>query len=323
MKDLKEEEVFMENLYLISGDDEYEKAKYIENIKEKFNDLKKGINYIQIDKDNMHMLEQELSTYSFFDEPKLIVVKVPKKSNDDEDTKGKKEWLTEDLEERILDKIETITLVFIEEGTSKGKLNKLISKNGKVITIDKKKPAELISWIQNYTKEYNVTIEKENASYLVELCGNNKQILENEALKLIDYVESGIIQKEDINKICIKTSEVIIFDLTDSLGKKEINNALKYLEDLLENKEPLQKILIMITKHFKSVLLAKVIMEQGKNVAAELGISPYPAKKYSDQSRNFSKEELIEIFKNLAQLDIDSKIGKIDLKIGLQKIIMS
>ena len=91
---------------------------------------------------------------------------------------------------------------------------------------------------------------------------------------------------------------------------------------MLENKEPLQKILIMITKHFKSLLLAKIALEQGKNVAAELGINPYPAKKYSDQSKNFSKEELIKIFKGLAQLDVDSKIGKIDLKIGMQKIIM-
>ena len=114
----------------------------------------------------------------------------------------------------------------------------------------------------------------------------------------------------------------MFFDLTDSYGKKDIKATLKNLEDLIENKEPLQKILIMLTKHFKSLLLSKVILEQGKSVAAELGINPYPAKKYSDQSKNFSKEELIKIFKELAQLDVDSKVGKIDLKIGLQKIIM-
>lgn len=312
----------MENLYLIAGDDEYEKNNYVEKIKEQFTDLKKGINLIQIDKDNLYMLEQELSTYSFFNEPKLIIVKLQKKSTEEDESKSKKEWLTEDLEDKILNKIETITLVFLEEGTSKGKLNKFITKNGRVIVFDKKKPQELANWAQEYAKENGVIIEKAEAVYLVDLCGSNKQVLANEIMKLVDYVENCRITKDDIDKMCIKTSEVIIFDLTDSYGKKDIKATLKNLENLLENKEPLQKILIMITKHFKSLLLAKIALEQGKNVATELEISPYPAKKYSEQSKNFSKEELIRIFQELAQLDIDSKVGKIDLKIGMQKIIM-
>lgn len=312
----------MENLYLIAGDDEYEKNNYVEKIKEQFTDLKKGINLIQIDKDNLYMLEQELSTYSFFNEPKLIIVKLQKKSTEEDESKSKKEWLTEDLEDKILNKIETITLVFLEEGTSKGKLNKFITKNGRVIVFDKKKPQELANWAQEYAKENGVIIEKAEAVYLVDLCGSNKQVLANEIMKLVDYVENCRITKDDIDKMCIKTSEIIIFDLTDSYGKKDIKATLKNLENLLENKEPLQKILIMITKHFKSLLLAKIALEQGKNVATELEISPYPAKKYSEQSKNFSKEELIRIFQELAQLDIDSKVGKIDLKIGMQKIIM-
>lgn len=319
----KDRGVCMENLYLISGDDEYEKELFVEQIKKSFEPLQKGMNWIQMDKDNLGTLDQELTTYSFFNEPKLILVKLPKKSGEEDEGKGKKEWLTEELEDKILNKIETITLVFLEEGSSKGKLNKFISKNGKVVTFDKKKPQELAIWVQTFCKEKGLEIGKAEAVYLVDLCGSNKQVLVNELLKLMDYVEDGKITKADIDKICIKTSEVIIFDLTDSYGRKDIKATLLYLEELLENKEPLQKIFIMIAKHFKSLLLAKVVLEQGKSVASELGINPYPAKKYAEQSKNFSKEELIRIFKELATLDADSKVGKIDLKIGLQKIMMT
>ena len=312
----------MDNLYLISGDDEYEKNNYVEKIKEQFGELKKGINLIQIDKDNLYNLEQELTTYSFFNEPKLIIVKLQKKLNDEEEVKNKKEWLTEELEEKILNKIETITLVFLEEGTSKGRLNKLITKNGKVVLFEKKKPQELASWVQEFAKAKECSIGKAEATYLVDLCGSNKQTLSNEIIKLVDYVENKKIAKEDIDKMCIRSSEIIIFDLTDSYGRKDIKGTLRNLEDLIENKEPLQKILIMITKHFKNLLLTKVALEHGKSVATELAVSPYPAKKYSEQSKNFSKEELIKTFKELAQLDIDSKIGKMDLKIGIQKIMM-
>ena len=69
------------------------------------------------------------------------------------------------------------------------------------------------------------------------------------------------------------------------------------------------------------LLLAKEALRERKDVAKELNVKPYPAKKYSEQSRNFTEQELIKIIKQLAILDVDSKNGKMDLKIGLQKII--
>lgn len=47
------------------------------------------------------------------------------------------------------------------------------------------------------------------------------QDLINEIRKLIEYAgENGKIKKEDIDKLTIKKLESVIFDLTDSLGKK-------------------------------------------------------------------------------------------------------
>ena len=52
------------------------------------------------------------------------------------------------------------------------------------------------------------------------------QDLINEIRKLIEYVgENGTIKKEDIDKLSIKKIESIIFDLTDDLGKKDINRS--------------------------------------------------------------------------------------------------
>ena len=98
--------------------------------------------------------------------------------------------------------------------------------------------------------------------------------------------------------------------------------ALTCLNELIANKEPIQKIMIMIAKHFKSLLVAKVATAENKNLLAELNTkSAYAANKYKEQARRFEKEELISIIMKLAKLDVDSKIGKIDLKIGLEKLI--
>lgn len=312
----------MKNLYLITGEEEYEKWEALATIKKSFPVLQKGVNDIVLEKEQIDLLKQELTTYSFFQEPKLVLVKVPKKAGDEEETTSRKEWFTPELEECIQNKIETITLVFWEEGTSKGKLNKFITKEGTVILCEKHKPKELIPWIQEYGKTIGIAIGKEEAAYLIELCGSQKQVLVNEIAKLRDYVENQTITKEDIDRMTVKTSELMIFDITDCYGKREIASALRYLEELLNQKEPLQKIFIMIAKHFKSLLLAKVALEQGKSVATELGCHPFAAKKYAEQSQNFTKQELITIFKEFAKLDADSKVGKIDLKVGMQRIMM-
>ena len=49
---------------------------------------------------------------------------------------------------------------------------------------------------------------------------------------------------------------------------------------------------------------------------------PFQAKKYMTQARNFTFNELVSIFKDFVKLDMDSKIGLIDAKIGLQKILL-
>ena len=106
-------------LYLLSGDEQYEKEKWLQGIKDRYGELKKGFNYILIDKDNINSLEQELSTYSFFSPDKLIIVKVPKKNRGDSDDK---EWLTNDLLKLLSEDLGNITVVFEEDGNSKGKL---------------------------------------------------------------------------------------------------------------------------------------------------------------------------------------------------------
>lgn len=310
------------NLYLISGDDQFEKEKYLESIKSKFTTLHKGVNFISIDKDNINTLEQELSTYSFFSDEKFIVVKVPKKTKDD--TTVGNDWLTDNLIDLLSKNIENTTLVFIEEGTSKGKLYNTVCKYGQYSLFEKNKKINLSSWVMEICKQKNVIIAPNITSYFVDICGNDKQILYNEINKLIDYVgEKGIIDKEVIDLLCIKTSEIIIFDLTDALGKKNIKKAIKCLDDLLEGKEPLQKIMIMITKHVKMLLLAKVSQREGKNLAKELNVNTYATRKYIEQSENFREDELLKLFNELADLDVNSKIGKIDLRIGIEKIFMS
>ena len=67
--------------------------------------------------------------------------------------------------------------------------------------------------------------------------------------------EGQIIGNIHDDKLSIKELDSVIFDLTDNLGQKNIKEALRILNELLYNKEPIQKILITLYNHLKKIYL--------------------------------------------------------------------
>ena len=151
------------------------------------------------------------------------------------------------------------------------------------------------------------------------------QDLINEIRKLIEYVGAGgKIQKQDIDKLAIKKLESVIFDLTDSLGKKDIAKALDVLKNLIYAKEPIQKILITLYNHFKKLYLVKLSLYYGKDIISSLNLKPnqtFLVNKYKTQANYFKESELKEVLESLRDLDYNYKNGLIDLQIGLETIL--
>ena len=320
------------NLILITGEDAYEKEEKLEQVKNNFGECIKGINFIVLDKTNINRLEDEINTYPFGFSKKLIIVKVDKKEKKEntensevaEEQEEKNDWLTPSVED-ALKTLEDVVVVFYGDIKKTTKIYKLVQKNGECIVCDKKKEYDILSWASRIFAVSGINISNSDINYLISISGTDKLMLKNEIDKLIDFADdTKQVTKKDIDAICIRTSDVIIFDLTDSLGNKDTKAALNSLNELIENKEPIQKIAIMIAKHFKALLVAKVATIENRNVLDELATkSPFAANKYKAQARCFSLDELKTKVLEFAKLDIDSKTGKIDLKIGLEKIICS
>ncbi len=289
-----------------------------------------GINYIQIDETNIQELIADLETPAFGFEKKLVIVK-----NSGLFTKeGKRQnSVLKELKEKVYNyfknNIEEIKeyniVIFIEEEIEKNSLYKLIEKSGKVCAFEKQTPSQIISRLKAIFNGYKVNIEDSTIKYLIESCGTSMQELINESRKLIEYAgENGIIHKEEVDLLCIKEVNAVIFTLTDSLGKKDINSALNTLKDLIYNKEPVQKILITLYNHFKKIYFTKLAIEEKKDVAQVLNLKPnqlFLVNKYKGQANYFEKQELRNILEELILLDKNSKIGLIDLNIGLESIL--
>lgn len=240
-------------IYLFYGEETYLLETRVKKIKKDFGELIQGINYIQIDDTNVEELISDLETPAFGFSKKLIIAKntglfkkekkeatkTKTKPLDEEKKNKKKNVLSEEklplpekiakyIQENAKDINETVELVFVEEEADKNTLYQIIEKVGEVKEFTPLKLPELVANLKKIAAAYHVNVDDSTARYLVECCGTSMQELINEIRKLIEYKGSeGNITKEDVDKLCIKQIQAVIFDLTDSLGKKETRKSLR------------------------------------------------------------------------------------------------
>ena len=321
----------LQSMYIFYGEELFLLENSLKKIKNLFGECIKGINYIPIDESNIGEIISDIETPAFGYEKKLIIARnsgILKKEGKRKNAEMAKvrEKLTEYIENNHKMIKESIVLVFIEEDVdNKTNLYKAIDKLGVVCHFEYQKPIQIEKRMKAICHAYKVNISDANLRYFIECCGTNMQELINEIRKVIEYAgENGTIQKEDIDSLCIKKLESVIFDLTDNLGKKEIGKALQVLKNLIYAKEPIQKILITLYNHFKKLYFTKLAVKQNKDIITTLNLKPnqtFLVNKYKTQARYFEEKDLKAILQNLRDLDYHYKIGLIDLQIGLESIL--
>ena len=321
----------LNSIYFLYGEELFLLENTLKKIKNIFGECIKGINYINIDETNYNQLISDIETPAFGYEKKLIIARntgLLKKEG------KRKNAELEKMREKLIDYINNnidiikqgVILVFVEEDAdSKKELYKIIDKNGTVCNFEYQKPIQIEKRIGAICKAYEVQIDSSTLKYFIECCGTNMQDLINEIRKLIEYVgKGGKITKEDIDKLSIKKLESVIFDLTDSLGKKETGKALQVLQNLIYAKEPLQKILITLYNHFKKLYFTKIALKNGKDIISSLNLKPnqtFLVNKYKMQAGYFKQEELEQILQKLRDVDYQYKNGLIDLQVGMESIL--
>lgn len=320
----------LDSIYLFYGEELFLLDNSVKKIKKQFGELINGINYIVIDENNVKELISDIETPAFGYEKKLIIIKnsgLIKKEG-----KRKNAELSE-LKTKVSNYIEEnieminkyVCLVFIEEDVEKQKLYKTIDKNGIVCNFEIQKPVQIGKRLKGICNAYKVNISDQTLMYLIEQCGQNMQNLINEVRKLIEYAgENGTITNQEVDNLCIKQMQSVIFDLTDNLGNKNIAKALEVLNGLIFNKEPIQKIMITLYNHFKKLYFVQIAIKNNKDIAISLNLKPnqmFLVNKYKAQARYFKEYELKNLIEDMIELDTNYKLGIIDINIGLETIL--
>jgi len=320
----------LDSIYLLYGEEQYLLETILKKIKKAFGEIVNGINYIILDESNIEQVISDIETPAFGYEKKLILAKNTGLFKKEVKKNGERlSSLKEKLNEYIIQNIKLIRessiIVFIEDSASKFKLYNTIEKYGVVCEFAFQKPIQIIKRLKGICNAYKVNVEESTLHYFIECCGTNMQNLINEIRKLIEYVgENGTIKKEDIDKLSIKKLESIIFEVTDSLGKKDVKNALIVINNLIASKEPIQKIFITLYNHFKKLYITKICIKENADLAENLNLKSnqmFLVNKYKTQAKIFEEKELRKLLQELIDLDYKYKAGLIDINIGLEVIL--
>ena len=315
-------------VYLLYGTEQYLIETAVRKIKKSFSELVQGINYILIDETNISELISNIEMPAFGYDKKLIIVKNSGIFKKD----GRKKTLTP-VQERIYEFFtenyeiieDSVTIVFVEKEIDKNQIYEIIEKRDVVCEVNELKPNQLAAKLSKVCALYKVNIESNTLNYFIEMCGTSLQNLINEIRKLIEYAgEGGTITIDAVNKLSIKQIDSVIFELTDNLATKKIDKALEVLDNLIYQKEPVQKILITLYNHFKKLYLCSLAVKFNKDIVNTLNLKPNQAfliTKYKKQCSYFKQNELRNILDALVELDYNSKNGKIDVDIGLRSIL--
>ncbi len=318
----------IEPLYLIYGEEQYLVQVAINKIKKSFGGRILGINYVLVDESNVESLISILETPAFGCDKKLVIVK-----NSELFKKDGRKKSGSPLQDKIADYIENSydavldenILIFTEVEVDKNVVYEAISKKGIVSNIEELKPIQIVRKLKQICSMYDVKCEDSTLNYLIEISGTNLQNLINEIRKMIEYAgKGGTITKDVVQSLAVRQIESVIFDLTDNLAIKKIDVALDILDNLIYQKEAVQKILVTLYNHFKKLYLTKLALKENKNLIEALNLKPnqtFLTNKYKTQAGYFKTQEIRNILQQLTDLDYKYKIGLIDLTVGFESIL--
>ena len=206
-------------------------------------------------------------------------------------------------------------IIFWEDGAKYKKDAKIQKSNGLFNKLKQQKYAQeftllkgykLNEWIKTEVIKRDGKIENQAINQLAESVGSNLWQMSNEIDKLIAYKQNKIITSDDINLLVKSKIDENVFNLVDALGTKNKKLALKLLNNQLDTRTPWPYLMAMIIRQFRILLQIK------SSSSAIPGLHAFVLQKARVQAKNYSLEELKNIYQQLLKIDVRLKTSQID-----------
>ncbi len=276
---------------------------------------------------NYDQLESSLKSLSFFKEPRLVIVRNVLKDKKycsrivDILTKNK---LAEDKE------IIVLFLEYLKDSEAKKacpELYKILENSAKPIKyFDFLNDEKLRTWIKNEIKIRDNKIENSAINFLINNIGNDSYALINEIEKLCNYKKGEPITIDDARELISQKIDLNIFDLVEALSLGSRSRAYDLLYSELTNGRDPFYLLSMFVYQFRNMIVVKDLIDRGlsaKEIAKKASLHPFVVTKTMRAVKGAEMSILKKDYAKLHEIDINSKLGKVDLADSLFNFVLS
>lgn len=306
----------MKNNYAIISDDKITIDSKINEIIKKINNKNLDIIKFDYNEQDIDIVLEELNTYNFLANCKLVIYENCSFLSKDSDKKVK------DLK-KYLDNSTDNYLVLINNSLSEKKEITELLKNVEII----KGNINIESVIKNNLDDFKM--DSKTINYFKTYCLNNNEKIINELNKLKCYKMNETdknINIDDINNIVIRNYDDDIFDLVNKIIKKDKNNAFELFYRILSKEKDTINIIASVAGSIRNLYSAKILHEKNykqNEIAEILNIKPYAVQIALENSYNYSSKKLIFLLDLLSDMDYKTKSGNGQAKILFEMFLLS
>jgi len=294
-------------VYLLLGDDEERKSRSVEK-------LRRGreVESYDASETTPEAVVSACNSYSLFGEGPFVIVR-----NLDTWNAAQKAVVVAYLDNPAPDA--DLVLLGQKLGTRE-RLLAAVKKSGDVHSFEQPTGKALVRWVVGHAKGLGLDLPDDVAGRLIERCSGDKQRLVTETEKLALYVSDRPATGEDVEALCPPDVQSNIFAFVDALGAGDRGGAIRLLEALISTGEPPLRATYMVRRQFRLVARARALFARGASqgeVAREVKVPPFVARKLEEQARGSSDEDLEGALRLILDLERGLKGGS-DLSDELQ-----
>ena len=279
------------------------------------------LNYSYFDMKEASYAEVELDLVSlpFFADEKIVILDhlldlttAKKRNLTDEDLKQ--------FENYLENPSESTRLVIFAEGKldSKRRLVKLLKRDAQIIEATTPKEQDLKRYFSSQAQELGLQFVGDSLDQLLLKSGYDFGESQKNLALLQAYKEDGQITLEDIEEVVPKSLQDNIFDLTQMILKRQIDQARNLVKDLRLQGEDEIKLIAILLGQFRMFSQVKIFSEEGQSesqIVASLSdlsgrkVNPYQVKFALRDSRRLSLSFLKQAMMTFIEADYAIKSG--------------
>lgn len=304
-------------IYLLFGEEEFLKKSYKNRLKEAIiGDDTMNYHYFEGKGLDVEEVISLADTMPFFGERRLIQI---------EDS-GFFKQAAEALTAYLPAMADTTCFLFVESEVDKrSRMYKKVRELGYAAELGRQSSSQLAAWAGGILQKEGRSITRNTMELLLSKTGDDMENIRMELEKLISYtLGRDVITDRDIEEICTVRVTNKIFDMVAAMVNRQTRKAMDLYEDLLTLKEPPMRILFLIARQFNQILQVRELMAKGADkgsIASKLKLQPFVAGKVMQQSRAFSREQILSYVNLCVDFEEAVKTGRLGDQLAVELLI--